>query len=87
MMHRHIVESCTDDTALLTERLDALTESGARIISVVWQARRVDEEDQSAALDARGGFVIVAERDATPLLRERQPVGEVFDEIIEGARV
>lgn len=85
-MLRHVVETCTDDLTLLQERLDALAESGARIVSVVWQPRRMDEEDQSAALDARGGFVIVAERQGTALLRERQPIGEVFDEIAEAGR-
>ena len=85
-MLRHIVESCTDDPALLAERLDALAQSGARIVSVVWQARRVDEDDQSAALDARGGYVIVAERPEGAILRERPTMGEVFDEVVEGGR-
>lgn len=85
-MIRHTVDTCTDDLALLQERLDALALDGARIVSVVWQPRRVDENDQSAALDARGGFVIVAEHPDTQVLSERQPIGEVFDKIVEGAR-
>jgi hypothetical protein len=85
-MRRHTVETCPDDLATLQERLDALAEDGARIISVVWQPRRVEEVDQSAALDSRGSFVIVAERDEASILRERQPAGDVFEEIVEVGR-
>lgn len=85
-MLRHTVETCPDDLAALQERLDSLAESGARIVSVVWQARRVGEDDQSAALDARGSFVIIAEHEGSAVLRERQPIGEVFDEIIDAGR-
>ena len=84
---RHTVETCPDDLTLLQERLDALAEAGARIVSVVWQARRLVEEDQSAALDGSGSFVIIAERQDTTFLRERPPAGEVFDEIAEAGRV
>jgi len=85
-MLRHTVETCTDDLTLLQERLDAVAGSGARIVSVLWLARLVDKGDQSAALDARGSFVIVAERAEPALLRERQPLGEAFDEIVEAGR-
>ena len=83
-MLRHTVETCPDDLTVLEERLDALAETGARIVSVIWQARRVVEEDQTSALDARGSFVIVAERQDADILRERQPVGEMLDEIGSG---
>ena len=85
-MLRHTVETCADDLTVLQERLDALAETGARIVSVVWQPRRLDEGDQSAALDARGSFVIVAERAEASVLRERQPLGEAFDELVEAGR-
>jgi hypothetical protein len=62
---RHIVETCPDDLGQLQERLDAIATGGARIISVIWQQRRVEEEEQTAAYDARGSFVIVAETSAS----------------------
>jgi len=82
-MLRHTVETCTDDLTQLQQRLDALGEAGARIISVVWQARRVDEDDQSAALDARGSFVIIAEKQEDSLLRERAPSGDVMADALQ----
>lgn len=83
---RHTVEACPDELPLLQERLDALAEAGARIVSVVWQPHRVVAEDQSAALEARGSFVIIAEREDAAILRERQPVGDILNEIAEGGR-
>ena len=62
---RHIVETCPDDLGQLQERLDSLASGGARIISVIWQQRRVDGEEQAAAYEARGSFVIVAESNAS----------------------
>jgi hypothetical protein len=85
-MLRHTVETCPDDLAVLQDRLDALAGSGARIISVVWQARRANETEQSSALDASGSFVIIAERQETAILRDRQPIGEAFDEVSEAGR-
>ena len=82
-MLRHTVETCTDDLTQLQQRLDALGEAGARIISVVWQARRVDEDDQSAALDARGSFVIIAEKQEDLLLRERAPSSDVMADALQ----
>ena len=78
-MLRHTVETCTDDLTQLQQRLDALGESGARIISVLWQARRVDEDDQSAALDARGSFVIISESQETMVLRDRISTEEIAE--------
>jgi len=83
-MLRHSVETCPDDVSALEQRLDALTGAGARIISVVWQARRTEDESQSAAYDARGSFVIVSETHEAGILRERQPVGEGIEEIDAG---
>jgi hypothetical protein len=85
-MLRHTVETCPDDLTLLQERLDAHAEAGARIVSVVWQTRRVVEEDQSSALDATGSFVIIAEHQDGAILRERRPAGEVFDDLAEAGR-
>ena len=82
-MLRHTVETCTDDLTQLQQRLDALGEAGARIISVVWQARRVDEDDQSAALDARGSFVIIAEKQEDSLLRERAASSDVMADALQ----
>lgn len=78
-MLRHTVETCTDDLTQLQQRLDALGESGARIISVLWQARRVDEDDQSAALDARGSFVIISESQEAMVLRDRISTEEIAE--------
>jgi hypothetical protein len=66
----HIVETCTDDLAELKMRLDQLGEQGAEIVTVLWQASRVDA-DQIAALEARGSFVIVARRRVESPLRIR----------------
>ena len=82
-MLRHTVETCTDDLTQLQQRLDALGEAGARIISVVWQARRVDDDDQSAALDARGSFVIIAEKQEDALLRERAPSSDIMADALQ----
>jgi len=60
-MLSHAIETCTDDHELLRERLDALTAQGARILAVLWQPRRADPTDQSAAFDSLGSFVIVSE--------------------------
>ena len=78
-MLRHTVETCTDDLTQLQQRLDALGESGARIISVLWQARRVDEDDQSAALDARGSFVIISESQEAMVLRDSISTEEIAE--------
>ncbi len=85
-MLRHEVETCDDDLTALQTRLDSLTDAGSRIISVVWQARRVVEDDQSAAYDARGSFVIVSEHDDANVLRDRVVPGEAFEEVYEGGR-
>ena len=60
-MLTHAIETCSDDHNLLRERLDALTAQGARILAVLWQPRRADPTDQSAAFDSLGSFVIVSE--------------------------
>lgn len=85
-MLRHTVEMCPDDLTQPQERLDALAATGARIVSVVWQPRRVEEADQSAALDASGSFVVIAEQREGAILRERPSVGEGFDEMTEAGR-
>ena len=77
---RHLVETCPDDLAQLQERLDALAATGAEIVSVLWQPRRLDGE-QAGAYDARGSFVIVSRGGAAEVLRERGaiepvPIGE-----------
>jgi hypothetical protein len=69
-MIRHSDETCPDDLVTLQERLDDLAAGGAEILTVLWQARRVEEE-QSGAYDARGSFVIVSRSSAEPVLRER----------------
>jgi hypothetical protein len=67
----HLVETCPDDLAALKLRLDELAAGGAEIISVIWQANRV-ETDQSAAYEARGSFVIVARSGMENPLRARR---------------
>jgi hypothetical protein len=61
-MTRHLVEVCPDDLEALRARLDQLSEDGSRILSVMWQALNVVEE-QSAAMTGRGSFVIIAQRE------------------------
>ena len=67
MIH-HTIDTCPDDLTLLSAKLDSLSRAGARIISVMWQPGRVAEEDQAAALDASGSFVIVAQSEAAEIL-------------------
>jgi hypothetical protein len=69
-MIRHSVETVPDDLAALQERLDALAAGGAEIVTVLWQARRIEEE-QSGAYDARGSFVIISREPGVAVLRER----------------
>ena len=66
----HLVETCADDLGLLKRRLDELAAEGAEIVTVLWQANRV-ENDQSAAYEARGSFVIVARAGIENPLRAR----------------
>lgn len=77
-MISHSVERCPDDLATLRVRLDELAREKVRIVTVLWQPQRV-EDDQAAALGARGSFVIVTEQAFEDPLRERE------DEISEGA--
>ena len=65
----HLVETCADDLGTLKTRLDELAEQKAEIVSVMWQANRV-ETDQIAAFDSRGSFVIVARMEIESPLRE-----------------
>ncbi len=79
----HIVETCPDDLVSLGTRLDELSADGARIISVVWQTRRV-QNDQMSAHDASGSFVIVAERASSlahPLPRHAPVTAEVAENL------
>jgi hypothetical protein len=69
-MHRHTIETCPDDLTLLQQRLDALSEAGERIVTVIWRQQRVTEDDQSAAFDASGSFVIICESTVAVELRE-----------------
>jgi hypothetical protein len=71
-MLRHTIETCPDDLSLLQRRLDELSAAGARIVTVLWQQRRVVEENQSAAFDASGSFVIISEEAAPAVLRESE---------------
>lgn len=57
----------------MRDRLDAIAGEGARIIAVVWQPQRVEEQDQSTAFDGQGSFVIVAEERFADPLRVREP--------------
>ena len=77
---QHTVETCPDDLDTLRTRLDAIAHAGARVISVIWQARRVDE-DQSGAYDTSGSFVIVSEAGAASRLHEREIDATVVEEL------
>ena len=81
-MLSHRVETCPGDLAALRDRLDAIAGEGARIIAVVWQPQRVEEQDQSNAFDAQGSFVIVAEDRLEDPLRVREPrMAEAMPEV------
>jgi len=66
-MIRHSIDTVTDDLALLKDRLDELSGQGARILAVVWQPRRAEPEDQAAAFDDRGSFIIISQADEIEL--------------------
>jgi hypothetical protein len=63
-MIRHSVETCPDDLELLRARLDELSESGSRIVAVMWQGLNVVAE-QSAAMQGRGSFVVVSQHETS----------------------
>jgi hypothetical protein len=69
-MSEHLVEVCLGDPAALKLRLDQLAAEGAEIVSVFWQANRL-ESDQIAAFEGGGSFVIVARQVGDRVLRER----------------
>lgn len=78
---RHSVQTCPDQLDDLRAHLDSLGDAGARVISVIWQARRV-EDDQAGAYDTSGGFVIVSEHSdaiADPL--RLRPAAAAIEEI------
>ncbi len=62
-MSYHHVETCPDDPTLLAERLDQIASTDARIINVTWQPIRSGDQNQAEALDARGSFIIISQRD------------------------
>lgn len=63
-MYKHSIDICPDDPEELTRRLDSLSETGAEIINVIWQPRRAQEGDQSAAFDTSGSFLVISRRNA-----------------------
>ena len=65
-MLKHSIDICPDDPAELARHLDALTEAGAEVVNVIWQPRRAQEGDQSAAFDTSGSFLVISRRDAMP---------------------
>jgi hypothetical protein len=69
-MLRHAVETCPDDLDVLTKRLDELSQDGWRILTVMWQALNV-VEDQPAAIQGRGSFVIISQQELPEVLRDR----------------
>ena len=71
-MVQHHAESCPDDIATLTARLDERTAEGWQVLTVFWQARGAPEDDQPAALAAGGSFVIICQREMEEVLRTRE---------------
>lgn len=63
-MFRHAIDICADDAEELARRLDALTEAGAEIVAVTWQPQRANTEDQAAAFETSGSFLIVSRKNA-----------------------
>lgn len=83
---RHTVETCPDNLDDLRAHLNGLGDTGARVISVIWQARRV-EDDQAGAYDTSGSFVIVSERpDAVADPLRPRPDVAALEEIVVPAR-
>jgi hypothetical protein len=69
-MMQHAVEACPDDLEMLENRLDELAQAGSRILTVLWQPLNV-VEDQSAAIQGRGSFVIISQSEFSEVLREK----------------
>jgi hypothetical protein len=63
-MFRHAIDICPDNAEELARRLDSLTESGAEIVTVTWQPQRANPEDQAAAFETSGSFLIVSRKNA-----------------------
>ena len=63
-MFRHAIDICPDDAEELARRLDSLTEAGAEIVTVTWQPQRANPEDQVAAFDPSGSFLIISRKNA-----------------------
>ncbi len=75
-MIQHTVEIVPDDLAALREKLDYLAAAGSEIISVMWQAKLADVEDQATAMGAGGSFVVVSRMnvgEGSSALDEREP--------------
>ncbi|PZQ51304.1 MAG: hypothetical protein DI556_03800 [Rhodovulum sulfidophilum] len=81
-MFKHSIDICPDNTEELARRLDSLTETGAEIVQVVWQPRRVEREDQAGAFDTSGSFAIIwrsnAMLDAVALDERSRPEETAF---------
>lgn len=63
-MYKHTIDICPDNPEELATRLDALAEGGAEVINVIWQPRRAQPDDQSAAFDTSGSFLVISRRNA-----------------------
>jgi hypothetical protein len=63
-MFKHSIDICPDNADELAHRLDALAETGAEIVTVTWQPRRAQEDDQAAAFDTSGSFLIISRSSA-----------------------
>ena len=57
-MLRHAIDVCPDDLDLLRAKLDEVSDSGAQILSVMWQPARIRTTNRR--LWCGGSFVIVS---------------------------
>jgi hypothetical protein len=69
-MMQYAVETCPDDLKMLQNRLDELAQAGSQILTVLWQPMNV-VEDQGAAIQGRGSFVIISQSEFSEVLRKK----------------
>lgn len=65
-MFHHAIDTCPDDLKELAALLDAIARGGAEVVNVTWQPGQPGIEDQAAALDARGSFLIISRVQGQP---------------------
>ena len=59
---RHAVDLVQDDPTRLRDRLDAISDEGSRVISIIWQPARNSTVD-GRPVSYEAGYVVVSEQE------------------------